>query len=96
MDTSHVSPPDTTKDPILCEVPGCTNRRSNAGYGRLRKVCERHHHEKYHMDYTGTRKKANSVRQQVRDDLGDLEQTIQHESITRVLEKVADLRRKYL
>ncbi len=31
---------------MTCVVSGCTNRRSNAGYGRYRKVCEKHHRMK--------------------------------------------------
>ena len=75
LDTVLTPAPD--KDPTLCQVLGCTNRRSNAGYGRLRKVCEKHHHQRFNMDYAGRARKASSLRHQVAEDLTQLDRIAQ-------------------
>ncbi len=48
-------------DDMACTVLGCNNRRSNAGYGRYRKVCERHHRERFGMDYQRTSRKGRRI-----------------------------------
>src|SRR4051794_38649177 len=99
MDINFLSPFDTVltpdKDPTLCQVLGCTNHRSNADYGRLRKVCEKHHHQRFNMDYAGTIKKVRSLRRQVTEDLAELERTLKQQGIAEALAKLGELRKKY-
>ena len=47
----------TTIEDMTCTITGCSNRRSNAGHGRYRKVCERHWHERFGLDYSRTSKR---------------------------------------
>ena len=51
--------PEYLETAPMCSVPGCTNRRDNAGYGNYHAECSYHHKKKYGMsgwDYKKYRK----------------------------------------
>jgi hypothetical protein len=100
MDTSQSASHDTInllpdKDPALCQIPGCTNRRSNAGYGRLRKVCERHHHQRYQMPYNSGSARVRSVRKLVREDFETLARVARERGYSDILAHLNEMRKKY-
>lgn len=88
----EVSPVPATKDPALCTVEGCTNRRSNAGYDRLRKFCQKHHNERFNGKSTTH---LRSLHSQLATDLAALEQVIREQGLVAGLEELGKLRKKY-
>lgn len=76
---------------VICTVEGCTNKRSNAGYGRLRAICEKHRHERAGMDYQKGSKAAKSKLRDIREDLEALAHIADKQGIEAVKEMIEEL-----
>lgn len=44
-----------------CIINGCTNNRMSSGYGRYKKLCTKHHKEKYKMPDNPVRRRKGQV-----------------------------------
>jgi hypothetical protein len=76
---------------MTCTKEDCTNRRSNAGYGRYRTVCEKHRHERFGMDYQKGSKAAKTKTQQFREDLLALSTIAHKQGAQGVVDKIEEL-----
>ncbi len=76
---------------MICTIEGCKNKRANAGYGKYRKVCERHHHKHYNMNYESGVRNTRTKLYQMREDLKYLLQIAQEHGPQEVINKIEDL-----